>query len=68
MNQLNAHVFFGTDPGSVPIIAGTGLYTADLSDLALNDPPRAYPRPNVPPKNPAVGDQEAFLRFSEPVF
>jgi hypothetical protein len=69
MNELNAHVLSGTDPGFVPIIAGTYLYTADLGDLALNDPPPAYPRPNVPPKaNAAVGNPEAFLRFFEQVF
>jgi hypothetical protein len=54
---------------SISLLSGTDLYKADLGDLAVNDPPPAYPRPNVPPKaNATVGDQKAFLRFFEQVF
>jgi hypothetical protein len=54
---------------SISLLSGTDLYTADLGDLAVNDPPPAYPRPNVPPRaNAIIGDQEAFLRFFEQAF
>jgi hypothetical protein len=53
------------------LLAGTDLHDADLNDVAVTDPPPAFPRPNVPPMpnpNIAGGDQEAFIRFFEQVF
>jgi hypothetical protein len=55
----------------IALLSGTDLYGAGLGDIAVNDPPPAFPRPNVPPKpNPGItgGDQEAFIRFFEQAF
>jgi hypothetical protein len=55
----------------ISLLAGTDLYDAALDDIAVNDPPPAFPRPNVPPKpdaGVAGGDQEAFTRFFEQAF
>jgi hypothetical protein len=53
------------------MLSGTDLYTADIDDVAVNVPPPAFPRPNIPGRvnpNVAGGDQEAFIRFFEQAF
>jgi hypothetical protein len=53
------------------MLSGTDLYAADIDDIAVNTPPPAFPRPNIPGRvnpNIAGSNQEAFIRFFEQAF